>query len=204
MGSNGVAAVLRLAGLGNLIDHYPPDTLDRGFSFEDFAAVNESIMQMYGPHGARGLCLRAGRATLRSAVTDGGLMADLPDPAFSLLPVGAKVKVGLNTLAEVLSKLSNQEARLEEHGDDLVFVVEKCPECWGRTSESTICHGSTGVLIEALHWLTDSEEYDATEVECVARGDGACTFLVARKSEEQAKRQDIEGASSDTGGEGDD
>ncbi|HUS69643.1 MAG TPA: V4R domain-containing protein [Anaerolineae bacterium] len=114
------------------------------------------------------------------------------------------MKVGLNTLAEVLSKLSDQEARLEQHGDDLVFVVEKCPECWGRTSESTICHGSTGMLIEALHWLTDSEEYDAAEVECAARGDGACTLLVARNSEEQAKRQDIEGASSDTGGDGDD
>jgi predicted hydrocarbon binding protein len=204
MGSNGVAAVLRLAGLGSLIGHYPPDTLDREFSFKDFGAVNEAIVEIYGSHGARGLCLRAGRAMLRSAVTDGGLMADLPDPAFSLLPAGAKVKVGLNTLAEVLSKLSDQEARLEEHGDDLLFIIEKCPECWGRTSESTICHASTGMLIEALHWLTDSEEYDAAEVECVARGDGACIFLVGRKSEEQAKRQDIEGASSDTGGEGDD
>jgi predicted hydrocarbon binding protein len=203
MGSNGVAAVLRLAGLGNLIGHYPPDTLDRGFSFEDFAAVNESMVEMYGPHGARGLCLRAGRATLRSAVTEGGLMADLPDPAFSLLPAGAKVKVGLNTLAEVLSKLSDQEARLEERGDDLVFIIEKCPECWGRTSESTICHGSAGMLIEALHWLTGSEEYDATEVECAARGDDACAFSVARKAE-KARRQNIEGAPSDTGVVGDD
>lgn len=203
MGSNGVAAVLRLAGLGYLIDHYPSDTLDRVFSFEDFAAVNESIVEMYGLHGARGLCLRAGRMTLRSAVKEGGLMANLPDPAFSLLPAGAKVKVGLNTLAEVLSKLSDQEARLEEHGADLVFVIEKCPECWGRASESTICHASTGMLIEALHWLTDSEEYDATEVECLARGDDACTFSVAWKSE-GARQQDTERAPGDTGGVGDD
>ncbi|HUS69642.1 MAG TPA: hypothetical protein VM075_02555 [Anaerolineae bacterium] len=86
MGSNGVAAVLRLAGLGNLIDHYPPDTLDREFSFENFAAVNEAIVEMYGPHGARGLCLRAGRAMLRSPVTEGGLMADLPSVCFLLEP----------------------------------------------------------------------------------------------------------------------
>ena len=202
MGSNGVAAVLRLAGLGSLIGNYPPDTLDRGFSFQDFAAVNEAMVQVYGPHGARGLCLRAGRAMLSSAVTEGGLMADLPDPAFSLLPAGAKVKVGLNTLAQVLSKLSDQEARLEEHGDKLVFVIEKCPECWGRTSESTICNASTGMLMEALHWLIGCEEYDATEVECIARGDGACTFLVARKSEEQAGPEEIEEESSGTGGEG--
>ena len=59
------------------------------------------------------------------------------------------------------------------------------------------------MLIEALHWLTGSEEYDASEVECVARGDDACTFLVARRSEEEARRQDIEGAPGDTGGVGD-
>jgi len=202
MGSNGVAAVLRLAGLGNLIGNYPPDTLDRGFSFEDFAAVNEAMAEMYGPHGARGLCLRAGRAMLNSAVTEGGLMADLPDPAFSLLPVGAKVKVGLNTLAQVLSKLSDQEARLEEHGDELVFVIEKCPECWGRASESAICHAQTGMLVEALQWLLGSEEYDANEVQCSARGDGACTFLVTKKPEEQAGPQDIPEEPSETGGEG--
>jgi predicted hydrocarbon binding protein len=197
-----VAAVLRLARLGDLIGNYPPDTLDRGFSFEDFAAVNEAMAEMYGPHGARGLCLRAGRAMLRSAVTEGGLMADLPDPAFSLLPAGAKVKVGLNTMADVLSKLSDQEARLEERGDELVFVIEKCPECWGRTSESAICHAHTGMLLEALHWLVGSEEYDATEVECIAGGDGACTFLVTRKSEEQVPPQDKEEESSGTDGDG--
>jgi len=202
MGSNGVAAVLRLAGLGNLIGNYPPDTLDRGFSFQDFAAVNEAMVQMYGPHGARGLCLRAGRAMLSSAVTEGGLMADLPDPAFSLLPDGAKVKVGLNTLAQVLSKLTDQEARLEEQGGELVFVVEKCPECWGRTSDSPLCHAQAGTLIEALHWLIGSEEYDATEVRCIACGDGACTFLVSKKPEEQAGPQDMQEESSETGGKG--
>jgi len=58
-------------------------------------------------------------------------MAHLPDAAFQLLHLGARVKVGLNTLADVLSKLSDQEVKLEERAGDLVCVVETCPECWG-------------------------------------------------------------------------
>jgi predicted hydrocarbon binding protein len=186
MGSNGFAAALRLAGLGHLIGHYPPDTLDREFRFDDFAAINQSVVEMYGPQGAKGLCLRAGRATLRNAVAEGGLMADLPDPAFKLLPAGAKVKVGLHTLAEVLSKLSDQEARLEERDGALFFVVETCPECWERTSDDAICHGTTGILLEALHWLTDGVTYTVTETGCIARGEPACTFEIGAKPEEAA------------------
>lgn len=200
MGSNGVAAALRLAGLGHLIGHYPPDTLDREFRFGDFAAINQSIVEMYGPQGAKGLCLRAGRATLRNAVAEGGLMADLPDPAFKLLPAGAKVKVGLHTLAEVLSKLSDQEARLEERDAALFFVVEKCPECWERTSDNSICHGTTGMLLEALYWLTDGKKYTVTEAGCIARGEPACTFEIGAKPEEVAI-EESEGQVSDTAGE---
>jgi predicted hydrocarbon binding protein len=197
MGSNGFAAALRLAGLGHLIGHYPPDTLDREFRFEDFAAINQSVVEMYGPQGAKGLCLRAGRATLRNAVAEGGLMADLPDPAFKLLPTGAKVKVGLHTLAEVLSKLSDEEARLEERDGTLFFIVERCPECWERTSDDVICHGTTGMVLEALHWLTDSEQYVVTETRCIAQGEPACTFEIGA-AEEEAAIQEPEGTASDT------
>ena len=46
VGSNVVAAALRLAKLEHLIGNCPPDTLDRDFSFEDFAAVNQAIVEM--------------------------------------------------------------------------------------------------------------------------------------------------------------
>jgi predicted hydrocarbon binding protein len=125
-------------------------------------------------------------------------MADLPDPAFKLLPVGAQVKVGLNTLAEVLSKLSDQEARLEEHGGDLLFVVEACPECWERTADGAICHASTGLLLEMLHWLTDTEDYDVTEERCIAKGDDACTFRISTKPKDEVAQGDPESTGSDS------
>ena len=126
-------------------------------------------------------------------------MADLPDPAFKLLPAGAKVKVGLHTLAEVLSKLSDQEARLEERDGALFFVVDTCPECWERTSDDAICHGTTGILLEALHWLTDGKKYTVTETGCVARGEPACSFEIGA-GQEEAAIEESEGTASDTVG----
>ncbi len=192
MGSNGVAAVLRLARLDHLIGDYPPDTLDSEVPFEDFAAINESILEMCGPQGAKGLCLRAGRAALRQAVTEGGLMADLPDPAFKLLPIGARGKVGLNTLADVLGKLSDVDARLEERGGNLLLVIERCPECKGRVSDSPVCFGTAGIVHEALHWLTEKEGFRVTETERVARGDDSCTFAVSRQPEEEPMQRGTE------------
>jgi len=189
MGSNGVAAVLRLAKLGHLIGNYPADTLDREFSFQDFAAVNQAIEEMYGTQGAKGLCLRAGRATLKYAIAEGVLFADLPDTAFRLLPLGAKVKVGLNTLATAFAELSDQTAHMQEDGDNLIFVVEQCPECWGRTSESPSCYGTTGMLQEALRWLGDNRQFTVDESACIASGDEACSFVIVKQAEEESDSQ---------------
>ncbi len=186
MGSNGVAAVLRLAKLGHLIGNYPADTLERQFSFHDFAAVNEAIQEMYGTQGAKGLCSRAGRATLKYAIEDGVFFAELTGPAFELLPPLAKVKVGLSTLATALADLSDQIAYVQEDGDKLIFTVEQCPECWHRTSESPICYGTTGMLQEALYWLSEGPQFTVDEIACVASGDEACTFVIVKQAGEEA------------------
>ncbi len=191
MGSNGVAAVLRLAKLGHLIGNYPADTLERQFSFHDFAAVNQAIQEMYGTQGAKGLCSRAGRATLKYAIADGVLFAELTGPAFELLPPVAKVKVGVSTLATGLADLSDQLAYVQEEGDKLIFAVEQCPECWDRTSESPICYGTVGMLQEALHWLSEGLQFTVDETACVASGDEACTFVIVTRADEEAS--DVQG-----------
>ena len=44
MGKNGLNAILNLAGLTYLIDHYPPDNLDRKF---DFAGADRNLGLLY-------------------------------------------------------------------------------------------------------------------------------------------------------------
>lgn len=98
----------------------------------------------------------------------------------------------MNTLADVLGKLSDVDARLEERGDNLLLVIERCPECKGRVSDSPVCFGTAGIVHEALHWLTEKEGFRVTETECVVRGDDSCTFAVSRQPEEEPMQRDTE------------
>jgi predicted hydrocarbon binding protein len=79
-------------------------------------------------------------------------------------------------------------------------VVETCPECWGRTADGAICHASTGVLLEMLHWLTDTEDYGVTEKSCIAKGDDACVFRISKKPGDEVDQGDIESTGSDSTG----
>jgi predicted hydrocarbon binding protein len=184
MGSNGVAAVLNLARLGHLIDNYPPDNLNREFSFRDFARINQAVEDIYGERGARGLCCGAGRATFKHVLKGAGLMSGLSDPAFGLLPLGLRVRVGLTAMAETFSRLSDQLTRLEEDEHCFAYIVDYCPVCWGRTSHVPICHAATGILQEALHWASGGQSFSIAETECIAKGDNTCTFIVDKRPAE--------------------
>ena len=181
VGKNGLAAVLNLAGLGHLVDNYPPDDLNGEFSFDDFAGLNQAIEDIYGQQGARGLCLRAGRATFTYLVEDGTLMEGLPEVAFGFLPLGAKIKVALASMAEAFSRLSDETDRLEEDEDNFIYIIDDCPICWGRNSEVPICYGATGILQQSLAWASERQTFDVAETECIAKGDDTCTFVIARE-----------------------
>ncbi len=65
LGKNGVNALLNLAKLKHLVNNYPPNNFEREFPFEDFAALNQALDDVYGPRGGRGLGIRGGRATFK-------------------------------------------------------------------------------------------------------------------------------------------
>ena len=117
MGKNGLNAILNLAGLSNLIDNYPPDNLERGFDFADFSAIQGALEEMYGPRGGRGLALRAGRATFKDALRNFGLMAGVGDLAFKVLPLHAKIRLGLPAMAKIFTTTSDQLSTVEEKDD---------------------------------------------------------------------------------------
>ncbi len=177
MGRNGVGAILRLAKLGHLIGNYPPDRVDREFPFEDFAAINQAIEDIYGRVGAIGLCVGAGRATFRNILNEGPV-PNVPEVALRSLPMRARIKAGLVTVAATISSLGGEVTCVEQNEDALVVVVQRCPICWGRISDRPICYPMIGMLEEALHWSSDSQDFSVVETECIAMGDDACRFAI--------------------------
>ncbi|MBM4422582.1 MAG: 4-vinyl reductase [Chloroflexi bacterium] len=181
MGRNGVNAVLNLAKMRHLINNYPPNNFDRQFRFEDIGAIMQSLDDMYGPRGGRGLALRAGRACFKYGLREFGPVLGIADLAFRLLPLNMKLKVGAEVFADTFNKYTDQRVRLSDDEDQIYWHNERCPICWGRQTEIPCCHLAVGILQESLYWVSGGKNFTAQEVACIARGDEACTIVIDKK-----------------------
>lgn len=181
MGKNGLNAILNLAGLPHLINNYPPDNLERQFDFADFSAIQGALEEMYGPRGGRGLALRAGRATFDAALRNFGALAGVGDLAFKVLPLQAKLRIGLPAMARIFTQTSDQLSTVEEKDDHFVYVIHRCPVCWGRHTDKPACFIATGLLQEGLKWVSGGHEFRVNQVTARSVGDETCNFVILKE-----------------------
>ncbi len=181
MGKNGLNAVLNMAHLTHLIDNLPPDNLEREFNFSDFSALNLALEEMYGPRGGRGLALRAGRAAFADSLRNFGALAGVGDLAFKILPLSAKLRIGIPAMAKIFSQISDQYSTVKEEDDVFVYTIHRCPVCWGRSgSDKPVCFIAVGLLQEGLKWVSGGSEFRVNESNCVAMGDEVCDFVIQK------------------------
>ncbi len=182
MGRNGLNAILNLAGLNNYVENYPPDNLEKSLDFVELSAIGTGLEEMYGPRGGRGLALRAGRATFSDALKNFGALAGVADLAFVVLPLHAKLRIGLPSMAKIFSQLSDQHSTFEEKDNEYIFTIHKCPCCWGRhDADKPVCFIATGLLQEGLKWISGGNEFRVNESKCVAVGDDVCEFVIQKE-----------------------
>ncbi len=180
MGKNGLNAILNLAHLPYLIDNLPPNNLDREFNFADFSAFNLALEEMYGPRGGRGLALRAGRAAFADALRNFGALAGAGDLAFKVLPLYAKMRIGIPAMARIFSQISDQYSTVREQENEFIYTIHRCPVCWGRTADKPVCFVAVGLLQEGLKWLSGGNEFRVNESQCIAVGDEVCEFVIQK------------------------
>jgi predicted hydrocarbon binding protein len=182
MGKNGLNAILNLGGLNQYVDNYPPDNLDKAFDFSELSSLGSALEEMYGPRGGRGLALRAGRATFSDALKNFGALAGVADLAFVVLPLQSKLRIGLPAFAKIFTQLTDQTTTVEEKDNEFIWTIHKCPCCWGRTgADKPVCYISTGLLQEALKWVSGGNEFRVNESRCVAVGDDVCEFVIQKE-----------------------
>lgn len=181
MGKNGLNAILNLAGLNYYIENYPPDNLEKGFDFTELSAIGVALEEMYGPRGGRGLALRAGRATFADALKYFGALAGAGDLAFKVLPLQAKMRIGLPAMAKIFSQVSDQLSTVEEKDNEFIYTIHKCPCCWGRSGvDKAVCFIAVGLLQESLKWVSGGNEFRVNESKCVALNDPICEFVIQK------------------------
>ena len=154
VGHNGLNAVLNRAGLGHWINNYPPGNYDTAFPFTDLGQIQCALEELYGPRGGRGLALRAGRATFTDVLRNFGALAGVGDLAFKVLPLQAKLRIGIPAMARIFSQISDQHSTVHERETDYVYTIHRCPVCWGRkNADKAVCFVAVGLIQEALKWV---------------------------------------------------
>lgn len=181
MGKNGLNAILHLAGLSELINNYPPDNLEKEFDFAYFTALCVALEEMYGPRGGRGLALRAGRATFADALRGFGALAGVGDLAFKVLPLTAKLRIGLPAMANIFTQFSDQISNVHDEGDKYVYTLERCPMCWNRKADRPVCYVGQGLLQEGLRWVSGGHEFKVDISTCIAKGDDMGRYVIYKE-----------------------
>jgi len=182
MGRNGLNAILNMAGLSQWIENPPPDDMEKGFDFAFIAALNQALEEMYGPRGGRGLQLRLGRVLFARGLPSMGPLVGASDLAFKVLPLPAKLKAGLPALAKVFDSLSDQASNVTDPGGDhFLYNIELCSMCWGRKVDRPVCFIATGIIEEALRWLSGGRTFRVDEITCIGMGDEMCSYAVYKE-----------------------
>jgi hypothetical protein len=181
MGKNGLNAILHLAGLSELINNYPPDNLEKEFDFAYFTALCVALEEMYGPRGGRGLALRAGRATFADALRGFGALAGVGDLAFKVLPLTAKLRIGLPAMANIFTQFSDQISNVHDEGDKYVYTLERCPMCWNRKADRPVCYVGQGLLQEGLRLVSGGHEFKVDISTCIAKGDDMGRYVIYKQ-----------------------
>jgi hypothetical protein len=182
MGKNGINAVLHLAQLDHLIGNFPPENLEKQFDFADFTALCMALDDMYGPRGGRGLALRVGRTLFADGLRGFGALAGVGDLAFKVLPLSAKLKVGVPSLANLFLQFSDQISNVSDQGDDrIIYTLERCPMCWGRKSDHAVCYVGQGLLQEGLRWVSGGREFKVDLSTCIAKGDDIGRYVIYKQ-----------------------
>jgi predicted hydrocarbon binding protein len=181
MGRNGLNAILNLAELGPYVDNPFPDNLEKGFDFADVAAINKALEEMYGPRGGRGLSLRVGRAIFADGLKNFGALAGVADLAFAVLPLQAKLRIGIPAEAKIFSQISDQLSTVEDHENEMIYTIHKCSECYERHAvDKPMCYIAVGLLQESLRWVSGGNEFRVNESKCMAVGDEVCEFVIQK------------------------
>jgi predicted hydrocarbon binding protein len=181
IGKNGANAILNLAELSNLIDNHPPGTTAREFEFSDFSAICGAVEEMYGQRGGRGLLQRIGRVAFDEMLRSFAIQLETVEEPHRSLPLNKCLHNGLRSVAEVLSKYTDQIATISEREGVLVYTAQRCPCCWGRHSDTPDCFLINGLLTASLNWASAGNEFRVAEEHCVAVGDPVCEFVINKE-----------------------
>lgn len=180
MGGNGVKAMLRLANLPEFLEAYPPNDFRRAFPFAAQAATSHALHTMYGPRGARGLELRAGRVAFNLGLREFGPLLSVSDLAMKLMPVSMKLKIILNATTQVFDRFTDLSPQLQDGRGQFTYHITRCSNCIGREPAPTF-YLARGILEESAAWASGGKRFAVAQCSCMGQGAETCAFTIGKE-----------------------
>ena len=181
VGAKGVTALLNMAGLQKYINNYPPDNMNKDFSFTEIGKLQQAFWDMYGPRGARVFAIRAGRQSFKDGLTSFGSVARAAQMTMKLGSMEQRIKAGLIFFGKFFNNVSDQVVRVDEDDEYWYWYIERDPLSCGRTSDKPVGHLAIGVLQGALHWASAGKEFRIMQTQCISMGDAESKFAIEKK-----------------------
>lgn len=181
VGPRGMAAVLNMAKIPQYIGNYPPDNMEKGFTFEQVSQLQQAIWDMYGARGARVFATRAGEQTFNTGLAHFGQLAATAQAAMGIGSMQLRIKIGLGFFARWFNQVSDQVVSVTESQTHWYWIIRRCPICWQRTGTQPICHLAIGVLQGALAWVSGGRQYRLAEIQCKAMGGENCVIQIDKQ-----------------------
>ena len=181
LGPERLRDVLKAAGQPTLTSGLLPNNLEKQYSFEKIAALQEATEKVFGAQAGRQINYRIGRATFELGLKDFDPVLGIADLPMRLMPLGMKFRVGLDVFSRVFNQFSDQVVKLSENENYHLWMIERCPVCWHRHTDGPCCHLAGGLLEEAMFWGTGGRRFKVEEINCIAKGDPTCTFQIDKQ-----------------------
>jgi bacteriochlorophyll 4-vinyl reductase len=180
VGQNGYHAIVHVAGLDRLLETPPPDNAQLETPAEEFSALLNAILNMYGEVSTRGLFRRWGVKFGETALKRRP-SATLLRPMLSLLPLQRRMRTVLDALVNEATAARGEALQtLADESDRYVLTFNDCLYCAGMHPAEPICYTIVGTVEAVLKWGT-GRDFAVREVKCAARGDAACIFEIDKQ-----------------------
>jgi bacteriochlorophyll 4-vinyl reductase len=180
LGKSGYHAVAHVAGLDRLLEAPPPDNTRLETPADDFSALLNAILNMYGEASTRGLFRRWGTAFGATAVKRRP-SAKLLKPMLALLPLQRRVRTLLAAFVTEGNAARGAELHaLSEKPEQYVLTFNDCLYCAGMHPSEPICFTVVGIIETVLKWGA-GRDFTVREVQCHARGAAACVFEIDKQ-----------------------
>jgi hypothetical protein len=176
-GTNGVKAILNMAGQSNLIGNYPPADMEGEFDFSRYSMIMAAMDDLYGDKGAQIFGVRAGSSLFVDALKSMGDPLGTQTEGYQSKYLEEKIEAGLCLVRSVITRKQTTSIPRTDDGQFL-YAVQYCPVCWGRTTATPRCYITAGLLQAAVHYSTNGLDFTVTQTKAHSCGDPTCDYII--------------------------